>query len=136
MKRFALMLLLAAGLPNVASANKQPVWEGVNLLISQKGIAKRSALLHANGSFPKGAILTSVLWRYELLSRNSTGLHASLCIPGQCVRLNGQNGSTEMFAGLSAETPFYLVFHVPGKGALRQPMRVTKYQLIVNYAKK
>lgn len=134
MKRFALMLLLAAGI--ATAADKQPVWEGANLLISQKGIAKRSVLLHSNGSFPKGVVLTSVLWRYELLSRNSTGLHASLCIPGQCVRLNGQNGSTEMFAGLSAETPFYLVFHVPGKGALRQPMRVTKYQLIVNYTKK
>lgn len=136
MNRFVIMLLLAAGIASATAADKQPVWEGANLLIGQKGIAKRSVLLHSNGSFPKGAVLTTVLWRYELMSRNSTGLHASLCIPGQCVRLNGQNGSTEMFAGLSAETPFYLVFHVPGKGALRQPMRVTKYQLIVNYTKK
>ncbi|ACS85321.1 flagellar protein FlhE [Musicola paradisiaca] len=124
--------LLASGY--VLGVGKSPVWDGANIYLGQKGVVYRSAMLQSNGMFPERSTVTSVVWRYNLSSSAiPSRFSSSLCTSDRCIRLDGASGKTLAFEGVPANRPFYFVFYIPGKGALRPPMTVLRYEVMVNY---
>ncbi|KAA8996703.1 flagellar protein FlhE [Affinibrenneria salicis] len=132
-KRCALLLSLLAAQP-VAAADGSWSGEGYNLLVSQRGWASASAVMRAPGNIPPGHVMTSVHWNYKLLATPPHGLQVALCSAGLCVPLNGGDGTTQALQGVSASNPLYLMYHLPGKGPIKPPIRVLRYQVLVNYS--
>ncbi len=125
----ALLLLMQRAANSADGSLSQ---EGTNLLIRQKGIYARSVMT-VNDSIPKGATITSVNWRYELSASPPSGFKSALCTQSACIHLDGGSGRSQGLKGKAVVSPFYLQFYVPGKGALRPPINVLHYQIIINY---
>ncbi|MFE8104374.1 flagellar protein FlhE [Brenneria goodwinii] len=133
-KPCALLLLLATQTAQAVDGS----WdgEGANLVISQRGIAKASPVMRAKGNTPPGHVITSVYWRYKLQTTPPRGLQVALCSAGLCVPLEGGSGSTRALQGVDAGNPLYLLYHLPGKGPIKPPVRVLTYQVLVNYSQR
>ncbi|WP_121573685.1 flagellar protein FlhE [Brenneria alni] len=130
-KLYVLLLLLFMQ----ASLAVDGSWDGsgANTVISQRGIPTSSSVMRPQGGLPAGRIMTSVHWNYKLLTSSPSGLRVALCTPGLCVPLDGASGRTQALQGVDANNPLYFLYMLPGKGAIRPPVRVLHYQVLVNY---
>ncbi|PWC14291.1 flagellar protein FlhE [Brenneria roseae subsp. americana] len=130
-KLYVLMLMLFVQTGMAADGS----WDGggSNVVISQRGISTSSPVMRPHGVIPPGRIMTSIHWNYKLQAFPPPGLRVALCTPGLCVPLDGGSGSTQALQGIDANNPLYFLYMLPGKGAIKPPVRVLTYQVLVNY---
>lgn len=81
----------------------------------------------------KAARITSVSWRYQLLSAEPAGLQVQLCTAVRCIALGAGSGRSEAMNGEPADSEFRFVYYVRARGALNPALRVIGNQIIVNY---
>lgn len=79
------------------------------------------------------ARITSVSWRYQLLSAEPAGLQVQLCTAVRCIVLGAGSGRSEAMNGQPADSEFRFVYYVQARGALNPALRVIGNQIIVNY---
>ncbi|MBJ7220401.1 MULTISPECIES: flagellar protein FlhE [unclassified Brenneria] len=132
MKKLAL-LLLPFFIQTALAADGSWEGSGANVVISQRGIATSSPVMRSQGALPPGRVVTSIHWNYKLQALPPSGMRVALCTPGLCVPLDGGSGRTQALQGIDANNPLYFLYQLPGKGAIRPPVRVLSYQVLVNY---
>ncbi|KFK96373.1 MULTISPECIES: flagellar protein FlhE [unclassified Serratia (in: enterobacteria)] len=79
------------------------------------------------------ARITSISWRYQLLSAEPAGLQVQLCTLARCIALGAGSGRSEALNGEPADSEFRFVYYVQARGTLNPPLRVISHQVIVNY---
>lgn len=107
--------------------------EGVPWTLSQKGRPAVSRPYMSEDAPPAGAKIDTLYWRYRFASPPPRGLEVALCSALRCVPLRGGRGMTLAMAGDPAANPLYISVFLPGKGAIKPPVRMLRTQVIVNY---
>ncbi|WP_339038375.1 flagellar protein FlhE [Serratia symbiotica] len=98
-------------------------------MLDQGGMRGESAELRAPNALPAGnARITSVRWRYRLLSVEPVGLQVQLCTLNCCILLGSGSGSSTGLQGEPANSSFRFIYYVQSRGGLNPPLRV-----IANY---
>ncbi len=128
---FPLWLLLAPLTAQAVSGSWVADSEGVTL--ERGGVRDESFSLRAATPPAANARVTSVSWRYQLLSAEPAGLQVQLCASSRCVPLGAGSGRSDAFNGLPADSAFRFIYYVQARGALNPPLRVLGNQVIVNY---
>lgn len=132
MKRcFPLLLALAPLLVQAASGSWVADSEGVTL--ETGGVREESPGLRAANPPDDNARVTSVSWRYQLLSGEPAGLQVQLCTAVRCLPLGAGSGRSDAFNGTPANSEFRFIYYVQARGALNPPLRAISNQVIVNY---
>lgn len=108
--------------------------EGKQWVLNQRGRPAVSPLFSVSEKLPQSARVTTVYWQYKLTRKAlPSGLKVMLCTTIRCMDLRGGKGISQAFTGDWAGHDFYFSFSLPGKGAIKPPIRVLDSQLIVNY---
>lgn len=128
---FSLWLLLSPLAALAASGSWVADASGVTL--ERGGVRDESPYLRAPNPPAANTRVTSVSWRYQLLSAEPAGLQVQLCTPRRCLPLGAGSGRSEAFNGLPADSEFRFVYYVQARGALNPPLRAISNQVIVNY---
>lgn len=128
---FPLVLLLAPLAAQAISGSWAADASGVTL--ETGGVRDISPSLRAANPPAANARVTSISWRYQLLSGAPAGLQVQLCTSSQCLSLGAGSGRSEAFNGIAADSEFYFIYYVQSRGALNPPLRAISNQVIVNY---
>jgi flagellar protein FlhE len=133
MKRCLPALLLL--MPLLAEAvSGSWVAEGAGVTLEQGGVRDTSDGLRPPNALPDAnARITSVSWRYRLLSGEPAGLQVQLCTLNRCIPLGGGSGTSNGLQGEPANSELRFVYYVQSRGGLNPPLRVIGNQVIVNY---
>lgn len=133
MKAWLTILFLLA--PSLALAvSGSWVAEGAGVTLEQGGVRDASDALRPPNALPNAdARITSVSWRYRLLSGEPAGLQAQLCTPSRCIPLGGGSGTSCGLQGEPANVELRFIYLVQSRGGLNPPLRVIGNQVIVNY---
>ncbi|WP_337261612.1 MULTISPECIES: flagellar protein FlhE [unclassified Serratia (in: enterobacteria)] len=129
-------LALFLGLASLAAQAASGSWvasnDGVEL---QHGLVRaESQVLRPVTPLPgQPARITSISWRYQLLSAEPAGLRVQLCTVARCITLDAGSGRSEAMNGQPADSEFRFVYYVQARGALNPALRVIGNQIIVNY---
>ena len=131
----AACLAMLLSLQEAQAAWRDGAWsaEGRGWTLRQRNQIGKSAPLRTTQSLPHHATITTLYWRYHLITPYPSGLKIALCSNTRCVDLPGGQGVSSAFAGDSANTAFTFSLTLPGKGAITPPVRMLQSQLIVNY---
>lgn len=131
----AFLLLLSASLPLLAQAASGSWAEGSEGIELKHGetVARSKAIRPGKLLAAGDARMTSVSWRYKLLSVEPPGLQVKLCTPNRCTKLDAAKGTSDVFRGEPANTEFRFIYYVGTRGELRLPFRVLGNEIIVNY---
>ncbi|TQI81104.1 flagellar protein FlhE [Serratia fonticola] len=125
-----LLLLIPLAVPAVSGSWVADA-EGVTL---ERGeVRDTSPGLRAANPPAANAKVTSVSWRYQLLSAEPAGLRVQLCTTSRCLPLGAGSGRSDAFNGLPADSEFHFIYYVQARGALNPPLRALSNQVIVNY---
>jgi flagellar protein FlhE len=84
-------------------------------------------------SEPATGLMTLVAWNYKLIGPTPAGLRVRLCTQTRCAEIDGENGTTQAFNGVSAIEPLRFIWEVPGGGRLIPALKVQSNSVIVNY---
>lgn len=88
-----------------------------------------AALLPPSPELARGQVMGRVGWQYQPSAGSE--VNAWLCHPGECVRLPGPRGQTDVMAGLPADTPLYFQFSLQDRR--QRAATLQGLQVIVNH---
>lgn len=128
---FPLLLLLVPLTGLAVSGSWVADAEGVTL--ERGGVRDKSPSLRPVTPPAGNARVTSVSWRYQLLSGEPAGLQVQLCSASRCLPLSAGTGRSDVFNGFAADSEFRFIYYVQARGALNPPLRALGNQVIVNY---
>lgn len=128
---FPLLLLLTPLAAQAVSGSW--VADATGVTLETGSVRDVSPSLRAANPPAANARVTSVSWRYQLLSAAPAGLQVQLCTSSRCLPLSAGSGRTEAFNGVPADSEFRFIYYVQSRGALNPPLRAISNQVIVNY---
>lgn len=129
-----LPLLLAFCSHSLPAAPGSWTADAVGVTLQQRGVIAASQALRPPLSLPVGeGRITSVGWRYRLLSSTPVGLRVKLCSALRCVSLGGESGETRGFQGDAGLSELRFVYTIEGQGGVYPVLRVISNQVVVNY---
>lgn len=119
--------------PLTVHAAGEGAWQAsrAGMTLNYRGEAASSLPLSATQ--PVAGKMTLVAWRYELIGPTPAGLQTRLCSSTRCVELDGQSGTTHAFNSVTAMESLRFIWQVPGGGRLIPPLKIRRYEVIVNY---
>lgn len=119
--------------PLVAQAAGGGTWQAssMGITLNHRGEAMSSRPLSPSESAT--GLMTLVAWNYKLIGPTPAGLRVRLCTQTRCTEIEGENGTTQAFNGVSAIEPLRFIWEVPGGGRLIPALKVQSNSVIVNY---
>lgn len=132
MKAYFPMFLLLAPLAAQAVSGSW-VADANGVMLENGGVRDASPRLRATHPPAANSRITSVSWRYQLLSVEPAGLQVQLCSASRCLPLGAGSGRSDAFNGMAADSEFRFIYYVQARGALNPPLRAIANQVIVNY---
>jgi flagellar protein FlhE len=132
MKAFLPLLVMLTPLA-VQAVSGSWVADATGVTLEVGSVRDVSPGLRAANPLAANARITSVSWRYQLLSGAPAGLQVQLCTSSRCLPLGAGSGRSEAFNGTPADSEFRFIYYVRSRGALNPPLRAISNQVIVNY---
>ncbi|HDR2860523.1 TPA: flagellar protein FlhE [Enterobacter asburiae] len=119
--------------PLAAQAAGEGTWQAssMGITLNHRGESMSSRPLSPSES--ASGQMTLVAWNYRLIGPTPAGLRVRLCTQTRCAEIDGENGTTQAFDGVSALEPLRFIWEVPGGGRLIPALKVQSNSVIVNY---
>ncbi|HBI6860988.1 TPA: flagellar protein FlhE [Enterobacter cloacae] len=119
--------------PLAAQAAGEGSWQAssIGLTLNHRGESIASRPL--SPPEPVSGQMTLVVWSYTAIGPTPAGLRVRLCSLSRCAEIDGQNGTTRAFNGVSAQEPLRFIWEVPGGGRLIPALKIQRNEVLVNY---